>query len=190
VKKRTRVLFGVLGILLILGAAAFAYWRYTFPFGKIHRCDVLLYQTLRYYAEAHDGLFPSGETTPEASLSLLYRENFMGADEAHILRAITIPREVVLRKANSGQLLGPEMCGWHYAEGLRTTDSPELALFWDKAGVGHWGERLLGGGYIVTFVRGEHRHIPASEWPAFLDKQRRLLASRAASESKNGANER
>ena len=177
VKRRTRILFGVSVLLLIVGGAAFARWRYIFPFGEIHRCDTALYLALRNYASTHGGRFPHGESTPEASLSLLYREKFVDADEADILRAITVPKEVITEQARSGQLLNADTCGWHYVEGLRDTDSTELALFWDKAGLGHWGERLEAGGYIVTFVSGSKRHVPASQWAAFLEIQRKLLAS-------------
>ena len=174
-KRRTRILLWFSAIVLVLAGGALAWWRYTFPYGKTHRCDTLLSLALSNYAAAHGGRYPFGESSPEASLSLLYREGFIDAED---LRPITVSAKVVRQEANSGRLLTPETCGWHYVEGLRESDSPELALFWDKAGVGHWGERLRGGGYIVTFVGRPSRHILASEWTMFLETQRRLLASR------------
>ena len=71
---------------------------------------------------------------------------------------------------------GPETCGWTYVEGLRKGSSSDLALFWDKEGLGHNGERLPEGGHVVTFVNGTKEHIPESEWSEFLVEQRDLLA--------------
>ena len=71
--------------------------------------------------------------------------------------------------------MSPDTCGWHYVEGLRKDDDPRLALFWDKVGLGHNGERLNGGGHIVTFVDGFPKHIPESEWTGFLDEQESCL---------------
>ncbi|MEN6497138.1 MAG: hypothetical protein ABFD16_22820 [Thermoguttaceae bacterium] len=76
-----------------------------------------------------------------------------------------------------GQLLDANTCGWNYVEGLRKDSNGKLALFWDKEGLGHNGERLSGGGHIVTFVYGNREHIPAAEWDAFLEEQQKLLAT-------------
>ncbi len=134
-----------------------------------------LYAALRAYAQDHGGRFPSGESSPEASLSLLYRERLIDAAN---LRGKTVPEAVVVSRLESGQLLSPELCGWHYVEGLRTDGDPRIALFWDKVGLGHNGERLAGGGHVVTFVSGPPRHIPAAEWEGFLSEQQNLLSSR------------
>jgi hypothetical protein len=45
----------------------YAWWRYEFPYGFSHCCDLGLYGDLRDYAMMHDGNFPKGEATPEAS---------------------------------------------------------------------------------------------------------------------------
>ena len=70
----------------------------------------------------------------------------------------------------------PETCGWNYVEGLRLDSDGGLALFWDKEGLGHNGERLSGGGHIVSFVYGERKHIPAAQWDSFLEEQKKLIA--------------
>src|SRR4051812_3359417 len=70
--KRWRV---VLFILIVLGGAAgggWLYYRWTFPYGWSHSCDTQLMFALHQYAEEHDGAYPAGEATSEASLSLLY----------------------------------------------------------------------------------------------------------------------
>jgi hypothetical protein len=53
-----------------------------------------------------------------------------------------------------------------------------LALFSDKEGLGHFGQRLSDGGHIVVFVDGTSKYIPATEWAKFLAEQRALFAKR------------
>ena len=50
-------------------------------------------------------------------------------------------------------------------------------LFWDKAGLGHNGERLPGGGHYVCFVRGAIEHVPGDRWNEFLAEQKKLRAA-------------
>ena len=80
-------------------------------------------------------------------------------------------------RLEAGQLLSPETCGWHYVAGLRKDDNPRLALFWDKAGLGHNGERLSDGGHHVWFVSGISEHISGNRWEAFLAEQEQLRAA-------------
>lgn len=90
-----------------------------------------------------------------------------------MLRGKTVPIDVTLNQLKTGGVLTPETCGWHYQEGLTLRDH-ECALFWDKAGLGHNGERLAGGGHIVTFVNGDKRHVKETEWQAFVAEQASL----------------
>jgi len=128
---------------------------------------------LMQYAEEHDGWFPRGEKCPEASLTLLTRMKPPSVDAGWI-RGKTVPVEVVQQILDKGELLGPTTCGWNYIEGLRKDDSGELLLLWDKAGLGHNGQRINGRHVIMIQGRGET--IPLDEWPAFLEKQRLMLA--------------
>jgi hypothetical protein len=176
VKRWQRYLLITATVLLLLGGSGFAYWRHRYPYGWSHCCDIGLYADLRAYAESHDGRFPAGESSPEASLSLLYRGQFT---EAAILRGKTVPESVVTQRLISGQLLSPDTCGWHYVEGLSTNADRRIALFWDKIPLGHNGERLADGSRCVILVSGERRIIPASEWQGFLAEQQQLLSSRA-----------
>jgi hypothetical protein len=164
----------VLGAMVALG---YGYWRHQYPYGYSHCCDLILHHALEEYAAAHGGAFPTGAVTPEASLGLLYK-NVEWAD-ADLLRGKTVPASAVREKLDGGEPLAPESCGWHYVEGLRVDDDPRLALFWDKAGLGHNGQRLAGGGHAVMFLNGLRTHIPEAEWQTFLDEQGRLLAERA-----------
>jgi hypothetical protein len=162
------------GIVIITAAIVFGcWWNYTFPYGPSHCCDIGLHMELRCYAEKHDGWFPRGESSPEASLSLLYRDD---PDIAYILRGKSVPYTVVRDTLERGELLGPETCGWQYVEGLRVDDDRRLAVFWDKAGLAHNGARLSSGGHIVTFVGGHQEYIVGSKWEEFLQEQQQLLA--------------
>lgn len=67
---------------------------------------------------------------------------------------------------------------------ITQSDTPELAVIWDKVGLDHNG-RDLKGGHSVWFLRGEERIVPASEWPQFLKEQEKLMAARTK-KAKNG----
>jgi hypothetical protein len=128
------------------------------------------------YADRHGGWFPKGEESPEASLSLLQRDAPESVN-ANLLRGKTVPEDAVQTRLEAGQLLTPETCGWHYVEGLRKDDEPRLALFWDKAGLGHNGERLSGGGHYVCFLGGSIEYVSGDQWESFLADQTRLRAA-------------
>jgi hypothetical protein len=156
------------GVALMLVGAAYARRR-----GEAARA---IQVALLEYAGRHDGWFPKGEASPEASLSLLHREN-PGQVTADVLRGRTAPEATVRARLEAGELLTPETCGWHYAEGLRRTDDPRLALFWDKAGRGYIEALLSGGDYFVFFVGGSIEYVLARRWEEFLAEQERLRAA-------------
>lgn len=151
---------GALGVIVV--------WRVCFPYGISHCCDKELYLRLVSYAQRHGGRFPTGEVTPEASLSLICKERDLGC--AGLLRGKSVPMAVTERQLAANGLLTPATCGWHYEEGLTSQDQ-DCGLFWDKAGLGHNGGRLWTGGHIVTFVDGRRQHIPAARWEEFLNRQ-------------------
>jgi len=167
----TRKTIAVVGVVLaLLVGALWGFYCYEFPLGMKHQCDLDVWFGLLGYAETHDGWFPRGEATPEASLGLI------GADHFYTLCPRAGSVELVRDILQRGDRLTPETCGWNYVEGLRKDSNPALALFWDKEGLGHNGQRLSGGGHVVTFVNGTREHIPAAAWSRFLEKQRKLLA--------------
>ncbi len=172
---RKKVAIAVVALMLLAGSM-YGYYRYHYPLGMEHRCDIMLWFALSEYAEKHGGAFPSGQATPEASISLVHSLDESGYEYAYLLHRRDIPEDVVRQMLKRGQLLDPDTCGWHYVEGLRLDSNPELALFWDKEGLGHNGERLSGGGHIVTFVGLGREHIPESQWDCFLEEQRKLLS--------------
>jgi hypothetical protein len=159
-------------VVVVLLAACAGYYHYRFPHGWSHCCDKQLHMALLDYADQHDGWFPRGEASPEASLSLLYRTN---PDLVNVLRGKTVPDSVVRARLESGELLTPDTCGWHYVEGLKKDDDPRLALFWDKAGLGHNGERLAGYRNVML-INGTVESVPSDRWDQFLYEQEKLRA--------------
>jgi hypothetical protein len=158
---------------LVGGLLGYGWWRHRYPYGWSHCCDKGLMLALNGFAETHGGAFPHGRATPEASLGLLYPD----FADPNLLRGKTVPQEVVQRLLQNGGVLGPDSCGWHYVEGLRVTDDPKLALCWDKAGLGHNGERLPAGGHYVIFVGLSIEYIPGERWADFVAEQHRLRAA-------------
>jgi hypothetical protein len=163
-------------VLLISILGLYGYYRHIFPYGSSHCCDLILLQALQEYAGSHEGAFPTGGSSPEASLSLLY--NNVDWVEPDLLRGRTVPESLVRETLKRDGRLGPESCGWHYVEGLRVDDDPRLAIFWDKVGLGHNGRKLSRHGHTVLFIEGDRRFIPETEWTAFLSEQRQLFQQR------------
>lgn len=166
-----------LTVVAALAAAGAVYYRATFPYGRSHCCIDLMSFALEEFAREHDGKYPAGEVSPEASLSLLCKSNQVGP---HIMRGMTVSESAVRRVLESGQLPGPDTCGWHYVPGLTQADDPSLALLWCKAALGHNGQRTRGGGRQVVFVGGATRWVSGNEWPEFLRQQDELLRTRSA----------
>lgn len=142
-----------------------------YPYGKTFCSENCLAMYLRKYAERHAGWFPMGEDSPEASLSVLYRDEPFAFPH---LAGMTVPVKTVREILERGELLGPTTCGWHYVEGLRNDDDDQLGLFWDKAELGYGGHRLLEGGHLVCRVNGLIDHVRGKDWPTFLLEQEEL----------------
>jgi hypothetical protein len=164
-----RLIVWALGTAGLIAAWA-VYINSQYPYGRSHCCDLELYFALDNYAAEHGKAYPAGEVTPEASLSLLYPKYI----DANTLRGKTVPAEVVQAALDEDTRLGPETCGWHYVEGLRSDDDPRLAIFWDKVGLDHNGRRLERGSHIVMRLHCNREQIPAVEWDGFLAEQKQL----------------
>lgn len=158
-----------------LAGGGYAWYGNRYPFRWSHCCDTGLYFALYNYATTHGGKFPSGEATPEASLSLI---NETSGDLGYWLCGKSGSLDRTQALLDQGKLLTPDTCGWHYVEGLTTSDDRSIAILWDKEGLGHSGERLPEGGHHVMFVGGSRQHIPARDWDKFLAQQAALLAQR------------
>jgi hypothetical protein len=127
------------------------------------------------YAREHNGFFPAGGPTPEASLSFLYTNGL----SAMVLRGKTVPLKVTQAALVKDGVLGPESCGWHYVEGLKDMDDPNIAIVWDKVGLNHNGRRFKGGGHEVIRLDGSTHYVSGPVRPKFLEDQKQLLATRA-----------
>jgi hypothetical protein len=177
VLRRLVILLTVLVVSVAgLIGAAYIWHRYTFPYGSSHRCLKGLGMALRIYAERHNGQYPTGGGCPEASLSLLYRDDH--EIDGYLLCGKTKSAEAAQAILERGELLGPDTCDWHYVEGLTLNDDYQIAIVWDKIGLDHNGRRLPSGGHSVLRLSGIEEVIPASEWQQFLEEQKQLLAVR------------
>jgi hypothetical protein len=170
------VFFAFAGVLCLLVAGAQLFYKRTFPYGWSHCCIKGMMFALEEYAEANAGRYPAGESSAEASLSLLYRAK---CSDAYTLRGMTVPQEEVELILKSGGLLGPATCGWHYEPGLTRADDPRLALLWCKEPLSHNGERTSGGREVV-YVGGSVGWVAAGKWAGFLEEQEILRGGRAA----------
>ena len=174
--KRRIIILGSLTVVTLLVGIATAYYKATFPYGQSHCCIIAMSGALEQYAAENGGKYPSGEATPEASLSLLYKSNCV---DPYTLRGMIVPEKTVRRIFKAGQLLGPETCGWQYVPGLTSADDPGLALLWCKSALGHNGERTKDGGRQVVFIGTGPEWISGDKWPAFLQEQKKLLQHRS-----------
>jgi hypothetical protein len=165
-----------LGIIGALAITVGVQYKRTYPYGWSHCCIIAMSFSLDQYAEEHAGHYPTGEASPEASLSLLYRSNYV---DANTMRGMTMSEKTVRRILEGGGLLGPDTCGWHYTEGLTLADDPQIALLYCKQPLGHNGEKTEDGGREVAFVGGYIGRISGEKWQSFLQQQGELLAKRS-----------
>jgi hypothetical protein len=168
---------------LVIGGT-WVWFQMTYPYGVSHCCSKAIALALRQYAEEHQGSFPNGKSSPEASLSLLYT-NY--EPSLYTLRGKNIPLKLAQAAWDEDLELGPQSCGWHYVEGLLVDDDSEIAIAWDKAwGLGHNGQRIRGFAHEVILIDGSSKGIALKEWPKFAMEQREKLAKLIASRT-NGA---
>jgi len=174
----------ILSGIAIGGLVVYQVWlKPKYPYGASHSCSKGLGLDLRIFANANDGWFPHGMKTPEASLSLLCTND---PNVRLILRGKHLPQEIVDQSLASDGVLGPASCGWHYIEGLREDDDPQLAVLWDRiTGLGHNGQRRSGLEREVVMIDGSAQQISKEAWPAFVREQKKLLAETAANRPPN-----
>ena len=85
---------------------------------------------LRSYATDHGGFFPTGGHSPEESLALLCTAQY--GVSAEMLAADVTAIDSINDSVARGVPLAPDLCAWHYVEGLRMGEDPKLALLWEK----------------------------------------------------------
>jgi hypothetical protein len=152
-------------------------YKVTFPYGQSRCCIIQMMNALEQYADENGGRYPAGGATPEGSLSLLYKSNYV---DAYVLRGMTVPEKTVRSILDAGEVLGPESCGWHYVPGLTLSDDAGLALLWCKLPLGHNGQRTKDGGRQVVFIGNGIEWISGDKWAAFLSEQNALLEHRSS----------
>jgi catechol 2,3-dioxygenase-like lactoylglutathione lyase family enzyme len=162
----------------VLGLVGGAWWlvNRNYPYGWEHCCDKQIGLALLNYADENGGRFPSGGETPEGSLGLLYPKYV----DASVLRGKAYPEEPAKRLLEAGKPLTPETCGWHYVDGLtlpKGGGSSQVAIFWDKIGLGHNSEYLPDGGHSVTFMDAHGQVIKESDWRRFIAEQEKAWAA-------------
>ena len=160
--------------MLVVLLCTAIWFKTTYPFGVSHCCWKTLQSALRAYADAHDGWFPHGGTSPEASFSMLC------SNEPALLSSVhgkTISEETAQKEWAANGRLDSETCGWHYVEGLNTNDAGDIAVLWDKSwGLGHNGQRIRGFGREVVFVNGSGRSLLLKDWPQFARDQKEKIS--------------
>lgn len=160
--------------LLLFGGGH--YWlRTRYPYGCKHICNKAVGLALMQYALDHQGHFPAGKGSPEASFSLLYHEKYIGSSE--LLAGKTASGKQAEAILSKGGSLDPATCSWIYVEGLMQDDPSDIAILYDKVGgLGHNCELLSDGGHEVVYVAGNTGFIPAAEWNSFLFQQNKLIS--------------
>jgi hypothetical protein len=172
-------------LVVIVAVGGRAYHRYKFPYGYSHACAKGLSLALRIHAGSHDGWLPHGGTTPEASLGLLAKEDLNTA--LWVLPGKNLPRAAVhAALTNEAIAFGPESCGWHYVEGLREDDDPEIVVAWDKTvGLDHNGGRQMGLAHECVWLSGSTSFASTAEWEQLIGRQKEKLAKVIASRASN-----
>jgi hypothetical protein len=176
-----KIVLGAACVYLVIALLGWAWWSYRYPFGWSHSCSKILGSSLRLYAGDHDGWLPHGQATPEASLSLLVKED---PSSQALLRGKHLQQSVVDAALQRDGVLGPESCGWHYIEGLHEDDDPQIASVWDKVtGLWHNGDRRDYIMHEVLLLNGSMQFISRQKWPEFVAEQKKLLKETMASRS-------
>jgi len=173
------VLSVMLAVIVAAVGIGWLYHKHTYPYGESRHGINQMMMGLELYARDNGARYPAGGATPEASLSLLLRYDFVDADA---LRGMIVPEKTIRRRLDSGQPLDAASCGWQYIEGLTEADDPEMAVLYCKQALGFNGERKKDGGRPVVFVGGSCRWISGGEWPAFLARQKELWSKRTERE--------
>jgi hypothetical protein len=173
-KRRWRRVGWVLLVLIVVVTGCAVWFKQQYPYGESHNCSKGLGISLRIYANDNDDWYPHGMSTPEASLSLLVKRK---PTLASLLRGKHLSQATVEKALLQDGELGPNSCGWHYIEGLRESDSPQLAVAWDRVtGLDHQGRRRSGSQHEVVMVDGSTQFVSKRAWPNFVANQKRLLA--------------
>ncbi|MSU58505.1 MAG: hypothetical protein EXS35_10060 [Pedosphaera sp.] len=180
--RRSKLRIAVI-IIAVVVVSTWLWLRMTYPYGSHRVCAESVSSALTNFATLHDGWFPHGGASPEASLSLL------GRDDTNAQRHLCgkqLPLSVTQTAWATDGHLGPESCGWNYVEGLRRGDDQTIAVVWDKVfGIDHFGQRRRGLAHEVIFLAGNNWAVSMEEWPKFAMEQREKIAKVIATRPTN-----
>lgn len=171
-KPSNRLLLTVLVGGAIIAGSAVSFWRYMYPFGKVHGGVSLpgLRGTLLAYAGDHDGWYPGGTNSYQALQKLLSY-----CPSGRELAGISGDKDATATALRQGWALDAHLSSWVYVPGFRKDDPDDLALIWEsRPGLNFDGRRNFDGGRPVLLVGGLITNIPGSLWDAFLQDQDRL----------------
>ena len=139
-KKKFKVVLPFFVLIVVGLVAVEVTYHLVFPFGYSNASSERLGKDFLTYATNHNHWFPYGESTPEASLGLLYKDDTNAA--ALMLGGKIVSRDTAAATLKEHGRISPETCGWHYVEGLRDDDDDAIVVAWDKAkSLGHYGQR-------------------------------------------------
>jgi hypothetical protein len=132
---------------------------------------LLMYSDLQNYAADHNGCFPQSEKGPYAALQKLYPRYSDGQGLAGLSGDVHATVECL----KNGEPLTSNLTSWVYIQGLKNTDNPKLAIFWEaRGGVYANGQKDVSGGHCVMLLNGEAGQISGADWTNFLEQQERL----------------
>lgn len=180
-KKRKRLAWILTGILL--GVCAWAY-VVTHPlvfnesFFEHKHCIVQTGLALVMYAEENNGQFPFHTNGYGDALLLLLRDQLV---HAACLTGPGYDPSVFDRALTNYTDIPEEECGRVYIQGLSDTNSPDIAILFDKLPT-PGGDHCHGPRRIiaplcreVVLIGGTRRLIRERDWPQFAQKQIELL---------------
>jgi len=193
---KIKVFLSILGLWiggLLTIAAVFCLWGYEYPYGSRGAIMLSAYFEMLTYASDHNGEFPSSEDGPYASLQKLYPEYVAYGYE---LAGLSGPLESITNALGRKTPLNASLTSWVYVQGLKTTNDPNIALFWEaKAGLYRSGRRSPSGSRAVMLLDGTITNVLPADWQNFQRYQSTLLyrdgiTNRVASVPEESAEER
>ena len=137
---------------------------------------VNLYLEACQYASEHGGFFPATPQGGATSLQMLYPGYCHTGKE---LAGLTGDIDAVVATMRTGGSLSTNQSSWIYVgDGLKLSDNPRLALFWERqSGVFPSGERSRRAGRSVMLLSGTITNVPAERWSQFMNEQQRLRST-------------
>jgi hypothetical protein len=187
-KRFSKLKAATIALMALLGAAVW-YVRanpriFNESFFEHAHCIAQAGSPLQFYALDHGGDFPV-HTNGYGDALLLLAE-----DDTFYFDCLTGPGfsgDVLRNAKTTGTNLDEAECGRVYVQGLRDGSNQEIAILFDKLPTPgdhcHGFARLSQPfGREVLFIRGDHQFIRNADWPAFAEKQIKLLIEAGISE--------